>query len=72
MTATSKTRFKRTLQVCYPAGTGTLVVRTDSDWDRNLEAVDISSDGNTLADQMVGHIFRVENGLITRFDIRGA
>jgi hypothetical protein len=28
--------------------------------------------GAVLADQMVGHIFTIENGLITRFDIRGA
>jgi ketosteroid isomerase-like protein len=28
--------------------------------------------GTLLLDQMVGHIFRVENGLITRFDIGGA
>src|SRR5215469_895581 len=28
--------------------------------------------GNLLADKMVGHIFRVENGLVRRFDIRGA
>ena len=28
--------------------------------------------GNLLADKMVGHIFRVENGLVSRFDIRGA
>lgn len=27
--------------------------------------------GNLLADRMVGHIFRIENGLIKRFDIRG-
>src|SRR5262245_2769755 len=26
--------------------------------------------GAGVVDQMVGHIFRVENGLITRFDIR--
>jgi hypothetical protein len=26
--------------------------------------------GNVLADQMVGHIFRLENGLVKRFDIR--
>jgi hypothetical protein len=25
-----------------------------------------------LLDQMVGHIFRIENGLVKRFDIRGA
>ena len=28
--------------------------------------------GNLLDDKMVGHVFRVENGLIKRFDIRGA
>ena len=27
--------------------------------------------GNLLADKMVGHVFRIENGLIKRFDIRG-
>src|ERR1700733_10898613 len=27
-------------------------------------------EGNLLVDQMVGHIFRLENGLIRRFDIR--
>jgi ketosteroid isomerase-like protein len=26
--------------------------------------------GAVVVDQMVGHIFRIENGLITRFDIR--
>ena len=28
--------------------------------------------GNLLVDKMVGHVFRIENGLIKRFDIRGA
>jgi len=27
-------------------------------------------DGKLLADKMVGHIFRIEDGLIRRFDIR--
>jgi nuclear transport factor 2 (NTF2) superfamily protein len=27
--------------------------------------------GNLLVDKMVGHVFRIENGLIKRFDIRG-
>jgi hypothetical protein len=27
--------------------------------------------GNLLADNMVGHVFRIEKGLIKRFDIRG-
>jgi len=26
-------------------------------------------EGNLLADQMVGHLFRMENGLVRRFDI---
>ena len=29
-------------------------------------------EGNILADQMVGHIFQIENGLVRQFDIRGA
>lgn len=28
--------------------------------------------GNLLADKMVGHVFRIENRLIKRFDIRDA
>jgi ketosteroid isomerase-like protein len=28
--------------------------------------------GNLVVDAMVGHIFRIEDGLIRRFDIRGA
>jgi ketosteroid isomerase-like protein len=26
--------------------------------------------GNLVADKMVGHVFRIENGLVKRFDIR--
>lgn len=28
--------------------------------------------GNLLADKMVGHLFRIEHGLVKRFDIRDA
>ena len=28
--------------------------------------------GNLLADEQVGHVFRIENGLVKRFDIRDA
>lgn len=28
--------------------------------------------GNLLADKMIGHVFRIEKGLVKRFDIRGA
>src|SRR4051812_19656953 len=27
--------------------------------------------GNLLEDKMVGHVFRIDNGLVKRFDIRG-
>src|SRR5262245_61719566 len=32
---------------CYPAGTGTLVIRTELDWGRDVNPVAVSSDGNT-------------------------
>jgi hypothetical protein len=37
-----------------------------------VHQVVLDLNGNLLADQMVGHVFRIENGLIKRFDIRGA
>lgn len=37
-----------------------------------VHAVVRDLDGKVLVDQMVGHMFRIENGLITRFDIREA
>src|SRR6266404_1970017 len=45
---------------------------TTHDGEIIVEAHQIVRDleGNLLADQMVGHIFRLENGLIKRFDIR--
>jgi hypothetical protein len=47
MTPTNKNNFKRTIRICYPAGTGTLVIRTDLDWGRDVNPVAVSSDGNT-------------------------
>ena len=47
MTQTNKNNFKRTIRICYPAGTGTLVIRTDLDWGRDVNPVAVSSDGNT-------------------------
>ena len=47
MTQTSKNNFKRTIRICYPARTGTLVIRTDLDWGRDVLPVTVSSDGNT-------------------------
>jgi ketosteroid isomerase-like protein len=42
------------------------------DWEIIVEVHQVVHDleGGLLADQMVGHIFRVENGRIKRFDIR--
>jgi hypothetical protein len=37
-----------------------------------LRAIVYDLKGNLLADKMVGHIFRIENGLIERFDIQGS
>jgi len=39
-----------------------------------VEVHQIVSDlqGKIIVDQMVGHIFQIENGLVKRFDIRGA
>jgi hypothetical protein len=36
-----------------------------------VHAVVRDSNGTVLDDKMVGHVFRIENGLIKRFDIRG-
>jgi predicted alpha/beta superfamily hydrolase len=44
-----KTRatLKRTLRVCYPAGTGKVVLRTEANWDRNIEPISVGDDGNS-------------------------
>jgi ketosteroid isomerase-like protein len=49
-------------------------ISTSSDGEVVVEVHQIVRDleGNVLVDQMVGHIFRFENELIRRFDIRGA
>ena len=36
----------RTLRVAYPSGRGRMVLRTERDWERNLEPIAISDDGN--------------------------
>jgi len=47
MAQINKISFKRTIRVCYPAGTAALVIRTELDWGRDLNPVAVSSDGNT-------------------------
>jgi Putative esterase len=45
--------FKQKLRVCYPPGTGTLVIRTELNWERDIHPSALSSDGSTA-------IFEVE------------
>ena len=35
----------RTLRVAYPAGRGRIVLRTEQDWERDIEPVVVSGDG---------------------------
>jgi predicted alpha/beta superfamily hydrolase len=37
----------RSLRVCYPVSNGRIVLRTEQDWDRSIEPVEVSEDGNT-------------------------
>ena len=41
------TTLKRTVRVSYPAGHGRLVLRTEQDWEKDVEPVLVSEDGNT-------------------------
>jgi predicted alpha/beta superfamily hydrolase len=43
----TETVLKRTLRVSYPAGNGRLVLCTEQDWDKEIESVSLSEDGNT-------------------------
>ena len=42
-----ETSLQRTLRVAYPAGNRRMVLRTDQDWDHDLEPISTSKDGNT-------------------------
>jgi hypothetical protein len=42
---TSKT-LKRTLRVDYPPGQGKIVLRTELDWTKDVEAISVSDDGS--------------------------
>jgi hypothetical protein len=46
MTQPAKRSFKRRFRVCYPPGTGTLVIRTELDWERDIHPRGLSSDGS--------------------------
>jgi predicted alpha/beta superfamily hydrolase len=43
----TSTALLRQLRVNYPAGHGRIVLRTDLEWDRDVEPVDVSADGET-------------------------
>ena len=42
----TETALTRNLVVAYPAGNGRLVLRTDEDWDKDIEAISTSKDGS--------------------------
>jgi predicted alpha/beta superfamily hydrolase len=47
MTEATTASFRRKLRVCYPSGAGTLVLRAELDWERDIYPVALSSDGRT-------------------------
>ena len=49
MTQLSRRGFKRELRVCYPAETGTVVLRTELDWGRDIHPTELGSDGATAS-----------------------
>ena len=44
---TTRTTLERTLRVSYPAGKGRIVLRAEQDWEKDIEPVEVSEDGNT-------------------------
>jgi predicted alpha/beta superfamily hydrolase len=44
---TTRRMLNRTLRVAYPSGGGRLTLRTEQDWDKDVEPVAVSDDGNT-------------------------
>lgn len=44
---TTRTTLTRTLRVAYPAGEGHVTLRTEQDWDRDIEPVSVSADRHT-------------------------
>jgi predicted alpha/beta superfamily hydrolase len=43
----TETTLRRTLSIAYPSGNGRIVLRTELDWDRDVEAASVSDDGTT-------------------------
>ena len=51
---TTRRIFERTLRVSYPVEAGRLVLRTERDWNRNINPIAISDDGNTFTFRLRG------------------
>jgi predicted alpha/beta superfamily hydrolase len=49
---TTRQTLERTVRVSYPVGGGRLALRTEQDWDKDLEPVAVSDDGNTWTFQV--------------------
>ena len=43
----TETRLRRMLRVRYPAGDGRMVLRTELDWDKDVNPIEVSDDGET-------------------------
>jgi hypothetical protein len=43
----TESTLRRRLRVAYPAGNGRIVLRTEQDWDKDIEPITVSEDGNT-------------------------
>ena len=41
----TRTLLERTLQIAYPPGSGELVLRTELDWNKNVEPVSVTPEG---------------------------
>ena len=39
------TALKRNLRIAYPAGKGRIILRTEMDWDKDIEPISVSEDG---------------------------
>ena len=42
---TDKNLLRRTLRIAYPPGLGQVVLRTDLDWNKDIEAISAAADG---------------------------
>jgi predicted alpha/beta superfamily hydrolase len=49
---TTRTVLERTLRVAYPSGSGRIVLRTELDWESDVEPIAVSDDGHTATFQL--------------------